>query len=208
MDNKTDNNIENKELFQCTGCGDCCHFREEKKLGVKDEQNYKNYMYKNFGIIYLADLSNITISIFPEEAEILNKIAKERKIKMLIKPKRAIYTKENNLVIMDYFIDHDVCPFFDEKTKRCTVYEYRPLICRSYPLTSTKSYGKCKYKKLKFEEYGEEMEYAKKLESLINKQKSIISEMMKNNELFLENIDEKKFQEIVNSNIKELRIMK
>ena len=57
------------------------------------------------------------------------------------------------------------------------------MICRSYPLTSAKSYGKCKYKKLGFDAYGEESGYAKEMESRISLQKSLIQEMFRSGKL-------------------------
>ena len=174
------------KTFVCTQCGECCHIRENKNIDHVEEKNYHNYMFKHFGIIYLAKLTDITINISPNEKKVLDKIAKEKDITLNIKPKRAVYDQKNHqLIIIDYFIDHDICPFFDKKHKSCTVYNFRPYICRSYPLTSTKSYGKCIFKKLDYSAYGEELLYAKKLEDIITKQKSILRKMIDSNEIII-----------------------
>src|SRR3989339_106874 len=187
------------KTFICTQCGECCHIREKKNITDKDEQNYFNYMHKHYGIIYLAPLSEITINISPEEKHILEQEAKNKNIDLSIKPKRAIALKSNELLILDYFIDHDICPFFDRKNKLCTVYDKRPLICRSYPLLSSKTLGKCKFKKKNPKMYSYEKIYAKKLDSIVNKQKEIIKTLDINYEL----VDVNKIK-----NLKELHILK
>lgn len=180
--------------FICTQCGECCHIREKKNITDKDEQNYFNYMHKHYGIIYLAPLSQITINILPEEKYILEQEAKKKNIILNIKPKRAIALKNNELLILDYFIDHEICPFFDKKNKLCIAYDKRPLICRSYPLLGAKTLGKCKYKKKDPKMYDSERIYAKKLDLIVNKQKEIIKELDANNDINPEIVDLKKIK--------------
>ncbi|MGV8151254.1 MAG: YkgJ family cysteine cluster protein [Candidatus Woesearchaeota archaeon] len=164
------------KIFICTKCGECCHIREKKNISEEEERKYHLYMYKKFGIIYLAKLSEITINVWPEEKDLLEAEAKKRGIKILLRPKRAFYdSKDNALVILDYFIDHGICPFFDRKEKKCTVYNIRPLICQSYPLLTTKTLGKCKYKKIDVNHYDSEKKPALELE----KRTSIIKNTIK-----------------------------
>jgi Fe-S-cluster containining protein len=194
--------------FICTQCGECCHIREKKNITEREESAYKNYLFKHYGIIYLADLSDITISIFPEEKEALEKESKKMSIKIDIKPKRAIYDKKSErLIILDYFINHDVCPFYNKKTKLCGVYAQRPLICRSYPLITAKNYGKCRYKKLDFNAYDEEKKYVKMLDDKIKMQKSVIIQMISEKSIEIpESITQELMESILkNSKIVELR---
>jgi Fe-S-cluster containining protein len=166
-------------------------------------------MYQSFGIIYLASLHEITINVWPEEKELLEAEAKKRGISINIRPKRAVYNpKSNELVILDYFIDHDICPFFDSSHKTCTVYDIRPLICRSYPLLTTQTMGKCRYKKLDFNAYGSEIDEAKKLEERVRKQKAIIKNMIDSGEILIqENITIEEIDRILkNAKYVELRI--
>ena len=193
------------KIFICTQCGECCHIREKKDISSEEEKNYHAYMYKNFGIVYMAKMSEITINVWPEEKELLEKEAENRNIKLLIRPKRAFYdSKDNALVIIDYFIDHDICPFFDTKKKTCTVYDIRPTICRSYPLLTTKTLGKCKYKKVDVNAYDSEKKPALELEKRTSIIKNTIKDLIASG-----NIDLKLDPSLINSRnpkVKELRL--
>lgn len=204
-------NSTKKQCFNCARCGECCHIREFITLSEAEEKTYKNFMFKEFGIIYLAPLNQITINIWPEEVDVLKEEAKKKKIELKIKPKRAIYdAKKNQLIIVDYYMDHDICPFFNKIEKICTIHSSRPTICRSYPLTSTKSYGKCKYKLLDFNSYEDEMIHAFKLDELVKKEKEIIKKMISSNQIEIpKSISENEFENIVKTaSITELRIKK
>ncbi len=167
--------VDGKKVFNCTMCGKCCYFREDKNITKEDEQKYYDYMYSKYGILYLAPLSDITINVWPEEAEKLRRIAIEKGVDVKLRPKRAVYDEKNNeLIILDYFIDHDVCPFFDKKKRTCGVYDDRPLICRAFPLLSTKTTGNCEYKLFDTNEYADEQTEAKKLEKMVDFKKKII----------------------------------
>lgn len=194
--------------FICTQCGECCHIREKKNMTLDEESAYTSYMYTRFGIIYLANLSEITINVWPEEKTILEKEALKSGINLNIKPKRAVHnSKTNELIILDYFIDHDICPFFDKKTKLCGVYELRPLICKSYPLLTTQNLGKCRYKKLDVNAYGSEKEAAIKLDQRIAKQKQILLQMIQNKEIVIHDMTDLELHKILSTAVfKELRI--
>lgn len=195
------------KVFICTQCGECCHIREEKNINKEQENNYFAYMYKSFGILYFARLSEITINVWPEEKEILEKEAEKKDINISIKPKRGFYNKKDNaFVIIDYFIDHDICPFFDEGKKQCGVYDNRPMICRSYPLLTTNTLGKCRYKKLDVEAYGPEKPIAEKLEKRTTTIKRVIKELKDKGEIDT-SISPTEINELMkNAEIKELRI--
>lgn len=167
------------KTFVCTQCGECCHIREKKNIKPEDEQAYNNFMYKNYGIIYLAKLDDVTINIWPEESDALIEEAKKRSMTLNMRPKRVVYNVlTNELFVIDYFIDHDICPFFDKKNKLCTVYDIRPQICKSYPMLTIKSLGKCKYKKLDPEAYDSEKPIAALLERKIVALKHILTKMI------------------------------
>jgi Fe-S-cluster containining protein len=167
-------------------------------------------MFNKFGIIYLARLSEITINVWPEEAETLKKEAKARGIKLIIVPKRAVYDRSHHeLIILDYFINHDICPFFNKEEKLCTVYEHRPLICRSYPLLTTKNLGKCKYKLTNPDDYDSEKIWAEKLESMISLQKNLIQSMIAQQKIVIpEQLTNVQLDDILRTaKFKELRLM-
>jgi len=203
--------VDGKKVFNCVQCGECCHIREKDKgISDVDEEKYRQYMFSMFGIIYLARLSDITINVWPEEVEVLKDEAKRRGLKLNIVPKRAVYdSKHHELIILDYFIDHDICPFFDKSLKMCTVYDYRPIICRSYPLISSKSFGKCKYKLENPSDYDLEKVAAVKLDSMVNMQKNIIKSLIDNGEIVVpDKISAVQMDDIFRTaKFKELRIM-
>jgi len=217
MDNKSHNEIPNvkivngKKVFNCTLCGECCHIREKDKgISSVDEEVYRHYMFNKFGIIYLARLTDITINVWPEEVEVLKAEAKLKGITLNIVPKRAVYDKSHHeLIILDYFINHDICPFFDKKSKLCGVYAIRPLICNSYPLLTTKNLGKCKYKLTNPDDYDAEKVAAEKLESMINLQKNIIQSLISKGEIVIpEQLTEIQMDDILRTaRFKELRVM-
>ncbi|MGV8141521.1 MAG: YkgJ family cysteine cluster protein [Candidatus Woesearchaeota archaeon] len=203
--------VNGKIVFNCVQCGECCHIREtDKGISIEDEEKYRQYMFGKFGILYLARLSDITINVWPEEAEILKNEAESRCMKIKISPKRAVYDKKHHeLLILDYYIDHDVCPFFDTKKKTCSIYAARPLICRSYPLLTTKTLGKCKYKLENHEDYDSEKHEAEMLERMINMQKLILKSLTDNGSIVIpEQLTNVELDDIFRTaRYKELRIM-
>lgn len=217
MDDKSFNGIPNvkvvngKKVFNCTLCGECCHIREKDKgISNVDEEVYRHYMFNKFGIIYLARLTDITINVWPEEAEILKEEARIKGVKLDLVPKRAVYDKSHHeLIILDYYINHDVCPFFNKKSKLCGVYTRRPLICMSYPLLTTKNLGKCKYKLTNHDDYDSEKVAAEKLELMINMQKNIIQSLIEKQEIVIpEQLTNVELDDILRTaKFKELRIM-
>jgi len=203
--------VNGRKVFNCTLCGECCHIREsDKGISIEDEEKYRQYMFNKFGIIYLARLSDITINVWPEEVEALKKEAELKNIKLKIVPKRVIYDKSHHeLIILDYYIDHDICPFFNKKDKLCSVYIVRPIICRSYPLLTTKNIGKCKYKLTNPDDYDSEKLEAEKLEKMVNMQKKIIQSLVEKGDITIpEQITNVEMDDILRTaKFKELRIM-
>jgi len=203
--------VNGKKVFNCVQCGECCHIREKDKgISDEDEEKYRSYMFGKFGIIYLAKLSDITINVWPEEAERLKEEGKIKGVSIKILPKRAVYDSKNHeLIILDYFIDHDICPFFDKKNRLCGVYDKRPLICRSYPLLAPKNLGKCEYKLTDTDAYAGEKTEAEKLEKMIRKQKEIIESLVKSGQIIIpKTITHEEMEHILKTaTFKELRIM-
>ncbi len=117
----------------CVRCGGCCHFREEEFLNKEEDLRIKGKIYLKTGIIYLYPFSKYTITITKEEKERLEKEAKKQDIDIKILPKKVFYDADKDKVyIIDYFIDADVCPFWD-KEKGCLIYEKMPKICKEFP---------------------------------------------------------------------------
>ena len=124
-----------KKTLVCERCGDCCHIRQENLVKLTDEEDYKirKKLYENTGIIYIFPLKHYTITLSKEEKETLEAEAKKLKIKLSIKPKKIVINKSKTKAeVIDYFMDHDICPFLKGKNI-CIIYNSRPQVCRIFP---------------------------------------------------------------------------
>lgn len=115
----------------CRFCAECCRFREKQVLDQNEELNVKKKLFAKTGTLYLFPFSRYTINITPQEKEILEKEASDKDVKINVLPKK-IFLTDKGIIIYDYFIDADVCPFLT-KDNRCSIYEKRPLICKQFP---------------------------------------------------------------------------
>lgn len=64
--------------------------------------------------------------------------AEKRRLEILAS-RRAISTHfmplaSNGFRVTLWQFADEVCPFLDKKSKRCSVYEWRPAVCRAFPL--------------------------------------------------------------------------
>ena len=129
--------------FRCVEeCSDCCVQREY-------------YPNKQFG--------KIGVLILPEEKEKIEKLAKEKEIKIKILPRIGISENKNQIptTILAYQLmgvekNGNTCPFLDTKSDKksthgglpCKIYETKPLACSAYPLIESKPTmldQKCKF---------------------------------------------------------------
>ena len=129
--------------FRCVEeCSDCCVQREY-------------YPNKQFG--------KIGVLILPEEKEKIEKLAKEKEIKIKILPRIGISENKNQIPtkILAYQLmgvekNGNTCPFLDTKSDKksthgglpCKIYETKPLACSAYPLIESKPImldQKCKF---------------------------------------------------------------
>ena len=114
--------------FRCVeGCSDCCVNREY-------------YPNKKFG--------KIGVLVLPEEKEKMEILAKQKNIHLFILPRIGISSdKDQSPTILAYQMmgieeNGNTCPFLDTKTENksphgghpCSVYQNRPLACKTYPL--------------------------------------------------------------------------
>ena len=64
----------------------------------------------------------------------LDSIAKERSLRINIKGVYGFFEEKYRYYVnLSFRIYHDTCPFLDSD-KFCSIYKYRPLQCRSYPI--------------------------------------------------------------------------
>ncbi|MFX1455387.1 MAG: YkgJ family cysteine cluster protein [Promethearchaeota archaeon] len=99
-------------IYNCMKCGTCCH------------EIPGDYVKR--------------IPIYPEEADNLIEIAKEREIEFkIIEDLIFPDTKNEKILVLTYRIRLDNeshgCPFYNDKNG-CSVHEVKPLACKAYPL--------------------------------------------------------------------------
>lgn len=100
------------EHYKCKMCGTCCH------------EVPGDYVKR--------------IPIYPDEADKLIEIAKERKIEFkIIEDLVFPDVKNEKILILTYRIRLDnknqACPFYNDQ-KGCNVHDSKPLACQAYPL--------------------------------------------------------------------------
>lgn len=118
----------------CNRCGKCCIIRE-KDFHLDPELDYKmrKRMFEKTGVVYLYPLPYYTLSVTHEEKVVMEQEAERLGKKPVFLPKKIIHdTAGDEWIVIDWFLDHDVCPFLEE-TNVCTIYEKRPLVCRAFP---------------------------------------------------------------------------
>ena len=113
---KIETDRKNDFQFKCLMCGRCCH----EIPGLREHNEYKR------------------IPIYPEEADRLEFLAKERNVPLkLIEDLVFPDTKNEKILVLTWRImldnEEEVCPFFSTKTG-CTIHEQKPLACQAYPL--------------------------------------------------------------------------
>ncbi|OYT31819.1 hypothetical protein DRJ22_02275 [Candidatus Woesearchaeota archaeon] len=132
-----------KQTGICTRCGRCCRIRQATiKLNQEEERKIKKKVYETTCVVYLHPFARYTISLTTDEKERLLKLAKQKKKKLRILPKKIIFDGKK-AIVYDWFMDHDVCPFLKNRNV-CTIYEHRPEICRMFPKIENKQLGEIK----------------------------------------------------------------
>jgi len=126
-------------VFVCNRCGICCKGLrgvhnprkdrlEEAKIAVQQKNN-------SGPVYFFVNPEDITFMMFEHEIEPLRKAANDRGVELKIKPHRAFYDDYGKTwVVLTWFLDHDDCPFLTNEG--CSVYNIRPLACRSFPVHS------------------------------------------------------------------------
>lgn len=124
--------------MRCTSNGDCkrctaecCKFTDRASFPLEEELKIKKSLFEKTGTLYIYPFSRFTISVTPEEKKVLEIDAKNLGIKISFLPKKIFLTEEG-IMIYDYFIDAEVCPFLTDDFL-CRVYPHRPKICKDFP---------------------------------------------------------------------------
>jgi Fe-S-cluster containining protein len=119
----------------CKRCGWCCtHLGIEIQIDENEDDSLRRYIFRKTGVIYLRKINKFFLAMKPGTAEKLKKHAKSLGIKAEILPNKLIYEKKKGKVyVYDYYLSHEVCPFYDKAKKSCLVYSDRPVECRKFP---------------------------------------------------------------------------
>lgn len=124
-------------VFVCNKCGICCKglravhdLAPEQLMELKNSTQQKN----RSGPVYIFPSPDMfTFFMFEQEVEPLRRAAKDKGIKLSIRPHTALYDDyANTWVVLTWFLDHDDCPFLTDTG--CSVYDIRPLACKAFPV--------------------------------------------------------------------------
>lgn len=122
----------------CLRCGGCCSIRELDSYSETEDYDIRRKLYEEFGYIYIYPLNRLTINLNKSEVKKLKQEALKINILLDILPKKIVF-ENNKLKVLDWFLDHNVCPFFD-KELGCKIYEQRPKICKEFPFKVDKKH--------------------------------------------------------------------
>jgi len=119
----------------CQRCGWCCtNLGISVDISKEEDENIKRMVFEKSGVIYLRPISKFFLSFTPEKADKLNTLAKKLNLKVDIRPNKLIYDQNTDKVIIyDYYLNHEICPFYNKEKKGCTIYEDRPGSCKKFP---------------------------------------------------------------------------
>ena len=119
----------------CRRCGWCCtHLGMSVDISLEEDKRVKRIVFESSGVVYIRPISRFFLSFSPENAKTLKSLAKKLNIKADIRPNKLIYDKKKDKVIIyDFFLNHNVCPFYNKKEKSCRIYNDRPVACRKFP---------------------------------------------------------------------------
>jgi len=101
--------------FECVKCGSCCH-----SFKIEEQKDYPEFI-ENSNII---SLSEPRLFLFDWEK-------KHFKDEDIVPGLSFLDTKNNNLIILNYNINKDICP--NTKDNLCSIHENKPLSCWLYP---------------------------------------------------------------------------
>ena len=119
----------------CQKCGWCCtNLGISVDISKEEDENIKRMVFEKAGVIYLRPINKFFLSFTPKKADKLKAIAKKRNLKVDIRPNKLIYDQNTDKVIIyDYYLNHEICPFYNKEKKSCTIYEDRPESCKKFP---------------------------------------------------------------------------
>lgn len=106
--------------FECHRCGACCTNLRGRGRTLTEFQRWAD------GLVYRLPTEG-GLRVFAWEA---GPFPDER-----LEPMLAVAEPgRDQLVVLAYELQADVCPLYDTDEAACTIYEDRPLVCRAFPL--------------------------------------------------------------------------
>jgi len=116
-------NIEKEFRFGCKRCGNCC---TDKKMLVN--VTYSDIIRIKNGLGLNADELLEILGFYIVE----NNLYEELKDKLVVSP---LTTDKGSTYIGLLKKSSGQCYFYDDKNKKCLIYNLRPLVCRTFPFT-------------------------------------------------------------------------
>lgn len=86
-------------------------------------------------MILVPEMKDVSLPLFDWELDKFRDFGKEYQKYVSITPLWVVLSHKREVVVIAWNVNHDTCPFLS-KDNKCTVYQDRPLICRSFPVLS------------------------------------------------------------------------
>jgi Fe-S-cluster containining protein len=111
--------------FECKMFGDCC-----RNL---ISQNGGEDLPENEALRVMVKPEERGLNISDWEYTRIRATADKLGLYVDIKPKYVLLSAEGDLIVVDWAMSHEDCPFL-AKDNKCNIYSERPVACKAYPL--------------------------------------------------------------------------
>jgi len=119
------------DFFSCDRCGQCCRGFEKPLKNEGKTQSDIDFM--DGPLYYYSNASQLRPALFGWEVELLSHLNKNFEFT----PRTFVYdVKTSKPLVLTYNLNNDRCVFLEEENN-CSIYENRPLVCRSFPLVTS-----------------------------------------------------------------------
>lgn len=117
--------------FVCNKQGCCCKNLRRNKPELQKDMDKTNQCGPMYHLLPAVEIGLVFYSF---EKEFVEAVARDNKVKMTFVPELVLIDdKRKKVLVLAYSLVENDCPLLDENNL-CQIYDYRPLICRQYPL--------------------------------------------------------------------------
>jgi Fe-S-cluster containining protein len=117
------------QKFECRNYGDCC--RRIRSLGTEGAA-----VKSAPGFFLVPEPKDVGLHLFDWEVDKLKELADKRGFALSIEPLWVCVSYKEEPIVLSWHMRCDSCPFFSEE-KFCTIYDERPLACRTFPVADS-----------------------------------------------------------------------